>query len=159
MRATFLLMAVTIINAGCIHAQRPEPRIHVVSEDAAGVGDTLGSGGAGDDTCQQELEKCMKLCWEKTPWPYPHNKQQAGWYYKRCTTDCNKAFNACEEEREEAERAQEKKLQFSRMDEALEWLRDHKAEVALGTVVVVAGAAFVLTTGGSGALLLVPLAL
>lgn len=45
------------------------------------------------------------------------------------------------------------------MDDAIDWLRNHKAEVALGTVVIVAGVAFVLTTGGSGALILAPLAL
>jgi hypothetical protein len=43
--------------------------------------------------------------------------------------------------------------------EAVDWLRNHKAEIALGTIVLVAGIAFVLTTGGSGALILAPLAL
>ncbi|SEK92170.1 hypothetical protein SAMN05444354_10376 [Stigmatella aurantiaca] len=50
-------------------------------------------------------------------------------------------------------------LEFSRIDDAMEWLEKHKAEVALGTVVSIAGVAFVLTTGGAGALVLVPLAL
>ena len=50
-------------------------------------------------------------------------------------------------------------LKFSRVDEAIEWIRNHKAQVTLGTVVVIAGVAFVLTTGGSGALILAPLAL
>jgi hypothetical protein len=45
------------------------------------------------------------------------------------------------------------------VNEAIVWIREHKAEVALGTVVIVAGVAFVLTTGGSGALILAPLAL
>jgi len=146
-------------SIGCAHAQRSESRIHVISEDAEGVGVALGRGGAGDDICQKELEKCMNICWEKHRWPYPHNKQQTGWYYKRCTADCNQEFKECEEEYEEAVREREKKLKFSRMNEAIEWIRVHKAEVALGTVVVVAGVAFVLTTGGSGALILAPLAL
>jgi hypothetical protein len=148
-----------MVNVGCAHAQRPESRIHVVSENAEGVGAALGSGGAGDDICQKELEKCMTLCWEKNQWPYPHNKQQTGWYYKRCTTSCNQEFKKCEEEYEEAAREREKKIEFSRMSEAIDWIKEHKAEVALGTVVVVAGIAFILTTGGSGALILVPLAL
>lgn len=62
-------------------------------------------------------------------------------------------------EQEEAAKARTPKLEFSRMDQAIEWIRAHKAEIALGTVVIVGGAAFVLVTGGSGALLLVPLAL
>lgn len=144
---------------GCTHAQRSASQIHILSEDAEGVGAALGLGGAGDNICQEELEKCMTLCWEKSQWPYPHNPKQAGWYYKRCSTDCNKDFKECEEEYEEAARERGKKLRFSRMNEAIAWLRAHKAEVALGTIVIVAGITFVLTTGGSGALLLTPLAL
>ncbi|HEX8699039.1 MAG TPA: hypothetical protein VF815_09410, partial [Myxococcaceae bacterium] len=52
-----------------------------------------------------------------------------------------------------------RRLKFSRVDEAIEWITNHKAEVALGTVVVIAGVAFVITTGGTGALILAPLAL
>jgi uncharacterized membrane protein len=65
--------------------------------------------------------------------------------------------DGCEEEQEEA--AREEKPEFSRINEAIEWLRAHKAEVAIGTVIIVAGVAFIVTTGGSGALILVPLAL
>ena len=159
MRSIILLTAMAMASYGCAHSQRPDSRIYVVSEEAAGVGAALAIGGAGDDICQKELEKCMHVCWEKHQWPYPHNRQQSGWYYKRCTTDCNQAFKVCEEEHEQSESARGKKIEFSRMKEALAWLRAHKTEVALGTVVVVAGVAFVLTTGGSGALILAPLAL
>ncbi|WP_257449468.1 hypothetical protein [Archangium lipolyticum] len=159
MRLLAVMAATTMVYAGCAHTQRPEPRVHVISENAEGIGTGSGTGGAGDDICQNELEKCMKSCWEKKQWPYPHSKEQAGWYYKRCTADCNREFTACEEEHEEAARQREKKLEFSRMDEALAWLREHKTEVALGTIVVVGGVAFFITTGGSGALLLAPLAL
>jgi hypothetical protein len=61
----------------------------------------------------------------------------------------------CEQENEKKTR----RLKFSRVDEAIEWITNHKAEVALGTVVVIAGVAFVITTGGTGALILAPLAL
>jgi hypothetical protein len=64
----------------------------------------------------------------------------------------------CINEVEEQDREEAKELKFSRIDEALQWLRTHKAEIALGTVVVVAGVAFVVATGGAGALVLVPLA-
>lgn len=62
----------------------------------------------------------------------------------------------------ECEKANEKKareLKFSRVDDAIGWIKHHKAEVALGTIVIIAGVAFVITTGGSGALILAPLAL
>jgi hypothetical protein len=60
-------------------------------------------------------------------------------------------------ERENEKRARE--LKFSRVDEAIDWIRNHKAEVALGMIVIIAGTAFVITTGGTGALILAPLAL
>jgi hypothetical protein len=50
-------------------------------------------------------------------------------------------------------------LEFPDMNKALNWLREHKTEVAIGTVVVVAGVAFIVSTGGAGALVLAPLAL
>lgn len=50
-------------------------------------------------------------------------------------------------------------LEFSHVDQAIDWIKNHKAEVTLGTVVVIAGVAFIITTGGSGALILAPLAL
>ncbi len=61
----------------------------------------------------------------------------------------------CEKENEK----KAKELKFSRVEGAVGWIRTHKAEVALGTVVIIAGVAFVITTGGSGALILAPLAL
>jgi hypothetical protein len=46
------------------------------------------------------------------------------------------------------------------MDAALDWLREHKAEVAVGTIVVVAGviaAPYVVAIVAGGALVLAPL--
>ncbi|HZI02846.1 MAG TPA: hypothetical protein VEZ71_02425 [Archangium sp.] len=63
------------------------------------------------------------------------------------------------DEQEEEAGETVKKLEFSRVDLAIEWIKNNKAEVALGTIVIIAGAAFVITTGGSGALILAPLAL
>lgn len=155
-----VLIAVAVMagGAGCAHAHRTEARTHVISDDAEGVGTALGSGGAGGHDCQKEHEECIDRCWKKR-YPWPHSKEQGGWYYERSIENCRVQFNECEKEQEQAAREREKKLKFSHMNEAIDWLRTHKAEVALGTVVVVAGVAFVLTTGGSGALILAPLAL
>lgn len=158
MKLIALLAAVALTSAGCAHTRRPESRVHIISETAEGVGTSLGRGGAGGHDCQKEHEECIERCWKKR-YPWPHNKPQSGWYHERCEHDCNEEFKKCEEEQEETERARREKLKFSRMDEAIDWIRNHKAEVALGTVVIVAGVAFVLTTGGAGALILAPLAL
>jgi hypothetical protein len=48
--------------------------------------------------------------------------------------------------------------EFPTMDRAMDWLRRHKKEILIGTIVVVAGATFIVVTGGAGALVLVPLA-
>ncbi len=148
---------VVMALVGCAHAPKPERRIYVISEDARGVGAALATGGAGDRDCQAEHEECFRRCWQKSRPPYPHKHDE--WYYKRCTEDCMKAYNDCLDEQEEEARNSARKLDFMTADQAIEWLTLHKAEVALGTVVVIAGVAFILTTGGAGALVLVPLAL
>lgn len=158
MRSVVLAMALAITSAGCVHSPRPEPRIHVISDDATGVGTALGIGGAGGHDCQKEHEECVERCWKKR-FAWPHNQQQSGWYYKRCTSDCKDQYIECIKEQEAAEKTRITKLEFSRMDQAIAWLREHRAEVVLGTIVVVGGIAFVLSTGGAGALILVPLAL
>lgn len=152
MRSIVLLMAATMAFVGCAHTPAPERKIYVISEDAGGTG------GSGGYDCDNEFKQCMKRCWDKR-YPWPHSKEQSAWYHERCEQDCNKEYNECEEEKEREEAERRKKLTFSRMDEAIDWLKAHKAEVALGTVVIIAGIAFVLTTGGSGALILAPLAL
>jgi hypothetical protein len=157
MRLVRLTAALAIAAVGCAHTQVPESRVYVIAEDIRGVGDSLGTGGSGGRDCQAEHEECFRRCWEKARPKYPHKRD--GWYYERCTTDCREEFNKCEEEEEQAERERARELKFSRIHEAVDWIKEHKAEVALGTVVVVAGVAFVLTTGGSGALILAPLAL
>lgn len=64
----------------------------------------------------------------------------------------------CIKEQEELERQdlQKKSLQFTNMDDALDWLRRHTAEAAPGTRVVVMGVAFVVAIV-AGALVLAPL--
>jgi len=49
-------------------------------------------------------------------------------------------------------------LAFPDMKTAKDWLERHKTEVLMGSIVLVAGVTFVVATGGSGALVLVPLA-
>ncbi|WP_257449684.1 hypothetical protein [Archangium lipolyticum] len=154
MKWTVLVVAVVVASIGCAHSQRPEPRIYVISEDARGVGTALGTGGSGFRNCDAEQNECYDDCWNTEPLPYPQTERD-GWLRRHCTSKCLKVYMECEKANEQKAR----ELKFSRVDEAIEWIRNHKAQVALGTVVVIAGVAFVLTTGGSGALILAPLAL
>lgn len=163
MRLLALMGAAAVVFAGCGHAKPAHglsARTYVIDEDASGVGGALGTGGSGYD-CDDELSKCFTRCWESSRQPYPHVEHNE-WYYEYCTRECRKQYMQCveEQEKEEAERLKKRPpLEFSSLDKACDWIRAHKAEVALGTVVIVAGAAFIIATGGSGALLLAPLAL
>ena len=162
MRLLALLTAAAVAWAGCGHARatRDGARTYVVDEDASGVGSALGTGGAGYD-CDDELNQCFNKCWESSKQPYPHVEHNE-WYYEYCTRECRKQYMSCIEEleKEQAEKVKKRPpLEFSSLDAARDWIRAHKQELALGTVVVVAGTAFILVTGGSGALLLAPLAL
>jgi hypothetical protein len=42
---------------------------------------------------------------------------------------------------------------------AIEWLKEHRTELLVGTVVVIAGVVFVVASAGTGLLVLAPLAL
>lgn len=157
MRLILLLSAMVMASTGCAHTQQPEQRIYIIAEDTNGLGSAPGTGGSSADDCQAEHEECFRRCWRKSRPPYPHKHDE--WYYKRCTAECSKAYNDCMDAQEEEAKERARKLEFSHASQALEWIRSHKAEVSLGTVVLIAGVAFVITTGGSGALILAPLAL
>lgn len=152
--ASWKWAAIALACFGCAHAQRPEPRVYVISETASGVGTALGTGGSGLRNCDEEHTKCFDDCWSANPLPWPHTKRD-GWLREYCTRECRKQYMDCEKDNEK----KVKELKFSRVEDAVDWIRRHKTEVALGTVVVIAGVAFVVTTGGAGALILAPLAL
>jgi hypothetical protein len=130
MRILTLMAAIAMGCAGCAHVQQPESRVYVIAEDARGVGEALGTGGSGGRDCQAEHEECFRRCWEKRRPPYPHKHD--GWYYERCTQDCREEFNRCEEEQEQEAKERTKKLEFSRVDEAIDWIKHHKARWRLG---------------------------
>lgn len=74
-------------------------------------------------------------------------------HHEYCTKTCREEFMRCIQEQEELERQDFQKA-------ALEWLREHKTEVAVGTIVVVAGmiaAPYVVAIAAGGALVLAPL--
>jgi hypothetical protein len=151
-RWSALLAAVALACAGCSHIQRPEPQIYVISEEASGIG---GSGSA--DWCAEEQIRCFDRCWNKAP-PLTTIKKGSGKHHEYCTETCLEEYMECIKKEEKQEEKQKQELHFTSTDKALEWLRSHKTEIAVGTVVIIAGASFVVATGGSGALILVPLA-
>jgi hypothetical protein len=97
----------------------------------------------------------MERCWENR-YPWPHSKEQSGWYYEKCVQGCRAQFVECDKEQEQALRDRQKKLSFSSVEQAVQWIREHKGEVTLGTIVVIGGVAFALAVNPVGWLVLVP---
>lgn len=165
MRTKLLILLATVVMAslGCAHTRPPERQVYVISEDASGVGSSLesGTGGAGAEAYCNELEKqCFKICWRRKP-RFPTIPKGSGMHNEYCTETCRKEYMKCIKQQEELERqeSQRQELHFPTIGAALDWLRKHKTEVAVGTVVVVAGALaapYVIAIAG-GALVLAPL--
>ncbi|WPB74659.1 hypothetical protein KYC5002_37320 [Archangium violaceum] len=150
-----LTMVMGVVSTGCAHTQL-HPRdteTYVISEEMDGTG------GSGGHDCDAEQIECFDRCWNSPP-PQTSIKRGSGKHHEACSEKCLEEYMECvnEEEQWEAER-KKKELHFLDVATALSWLRSHKTEFMIGTVVVAGGVSFVIATGGSGALLLVPLAL
>jgi len=50
-------------------------------------------------------------------------------------------------------------LRFPAVDGAIDWLKEYRTELLVGTVVVIAGVTFVIVSAGAGLLVLTPLVL
>lgn len=101
--------------------------------------------------CDAEHNACFEDCWNSPP-PYGHIPPQKAQHYQHCTSLCLKKYMECCKQRRLSPQA------FPEMKTALDWLKAHKTEVVVGSVVIVAGVAFIVATGGAGGLVLLPLA-
>lgn len=99
--------------------------------------------------CDAEHIECYRKCFNKVP-PYPYT-QGASDHHRYCESKCLDEYMTC------LEQTGQRVRRFSTMGRALAWLDSHKKEILIGTIVVVAGATLVVASGGSGALVLVPL--
>ncbi|MBE4751682.1 hypothetical protein G4177_26265 [Corallococcus sp. ZKHCc1 1396] len=100
--------------------------------------------------CDQEQIECFNACWSSTPpWPYKKGDKSYGTY---CANLCLKKYMQCVEE------LKSRPVSFSSMQQARDWVSEHETELLIGTVILVSGAAFIVGTGGSGALILIPIA-
>jgi hypothetical protein len=77
-----------------------------------------------------------------------------GWW---CSRNCMNAFAECTTGR--GEWAEEYAAEFDSIDPAIDWLKKHRAELVVGSIVVIAGVAFGVVVAGSGgaALVLAPI--
>jgi hypothetical protein len=102
--------------------------------------------------CEEESDTCMDMC-TKSLRGRNWSHSSKGSKVETCQRRCRPAYIDCCELREQAEA-----LKFSAADTAIAWLKQHHEELLAGTVVVIAGVAFVAVVVGSGgtALVLVP---
>jgi hypothetical protein len=94
--------------------------------------------------CDAQHVVCFQACWEAEP-PLSLEKRDAG-HYRYCASECLGKYVDC------LSRAAVLKT-FDSLQSATEWLSQHP-EVDVGTLVGVAGAAFVVATGSAGSRIL-----
>jgi hypothetical protein len=114
--------------------------------------------------CDARQSSCINLC-TSSPRPIPiENDRYPGyigsWAKNRgrwCEETCTKYHQMCIRGR--GPWAEQQAREFTRVDLAVEWLESHRKEIVTGTLVVIAGVAFVAAVAGSGggALCFVPL--
>jgi len=102
--------------------------------------------------CEEERDQCEEMCkasLQGRNWTHASVGSNA----QICRERCRPAYLDCSQLQEQAEA-----VKFPTTEKAVDWLKRHRKEVLVGTVVVIAGVAFVVAVVGSGgvALVLVP---
>lgn len=104
--------------------------------------------------CDAEFDACVEMCMGSLRgpnWSHASRGSKAG----ICRDRCRPAYNDCNRLREQAEA-----LRFPVVEQAVTWLKQHREELLVGSVIVIAGVAFVVVAGtGGSALVLAPMVL
>ncbi len=115
--------------------------------------------GSDVDECRDVYERCMRQCMSSSvPPDFDHYEIQYGVYGHRkyCDDKCMELQADCFRRR-----GGSRPYEFSVVDDAVDWLKRNHEEIVVGTVIVIAGVAFVAVVAGSGggALVLAPVLL
>ena len=104
--------------------------------------------------CDQEQIDCHRSCMRrKLPAPHQYIPRGDPRQNQICRDRCLPPYLDCVD----AQKAQA--LRFPAVDGAIDWLKEYRTELLVGTVVVIAGVTFVVVSAGAGLLVLTPLAL
>lgn len=126
----------------------------------------LGPAATHTSHCDVRLESCIEMCTSSSrPIPSEGEKYPAylgSWARNKghwCQSTCAKFHQMCI--RGVGPWAEQSVREFTAIDTAVDWAKRHRNEILVGTVVVIAGVAFVAAVAASGgaALVLVPLVL
>jgi hypothetical protein len=99
--------------------------------------------------CNQEHHECYRNCKKRKP-PYPYEYKQPS-HSTYCRETCHEEYMEC------LKATGQHPVEFLETNEAIGWLKEHRKEVLVGAVIVVAGVAFVVVSAGAGLLVLAPL--
>ncbi len=91
----------------------------------------------------------MRRCLNNPKPPYPALKKGDRAHVGLCNNRCQLEFMKCMRKAGLLE-------EFAVLDTALAWLKSHSKEI-VGTIVVIGGVVYIVSTGGSGVLVLVVL--
>jgi hypothetical protein len=108
---------------------------------------TLASTAEVEKMCNDALIACFRRCMNNPNPPWPAQKKGDRSHHEFCNKKCNKAFIAC---MQKAGLLQT----FSAFDAAWSWIKSH-GKAIVGTIVIIGGVAYIVSTAGSGALVLV----
>lgn len=101
--------------------------------------------------CHQEYLQCHREC-RSSPLPpnYRHIPRGSVRHDSYCWEKCKQPYLDCERLKELQPR------EFTAMDNALDWLKRNRKTLLVGSVVVIAGAVFVVVSAGAGLVVLAP---
>ena len=106
--------------------------------------------------CDEENRECYRECMAR-PLPRGYggltSPRKSGGKSEYCRGVCQQSYNDCLEL--ERLRPQE----FTAMGGALDWLKRHQMTVLVGSIIVIAGVAFVVVSVGAGIIVLAPVVL
>lgn len=104
--------------------------------------------------CDAENRECIRECMSRPlPRGFGHitsGGRGCGGKEEYCNGKCMQAYRDCTELQELKPR------EFTAVDNAVDWLKRNRRSVLLGSVVVVAGVAFVVVSAGAGLVILAP---
>lgn len=108
--------------------------------------------------CDEEMKKCLSQCMGSNMsdnWAHlftPPSRKLGG-KHAECRKRCWPLYEDCNKQNaEDAAKAAE----VPTVDKAVDWVKRHREELLVGSIVVIAGVAFVVVVSGGGGLVLAP---
>ncbi|ATB31760.1 hypothetical protein MEBOL_005229 [Melittangium boletus DSM 14713] len=106
--------------------------------------------------CDEENRECYSECMAR-PLPRGYGSftspRKSGGKSEFCRGECQRAYDDCVE----LERLRPR--EFTAVDGAIDWLKRHRTAVLIGSIIVIAGVAFVVVSVGVGVVILAPMVL